>query len=151
MLDSLKFTIRVSASEYAKYYFLLRSMIAKLGLHKEDPNYCKPLDIQNAKRLQLATEKFDSNTGQNINKVRRSVTMANLQRSLEMRSASRDDLEGFQGFRQAVGLEQLIHAEHNDADGRSRTLRKKERDSGCLDGDLEASHPATLGGSNHGK
>ena len=137
MLDALKFTIRVTAGEYAKYYFLLRSMIAKLGLHKEDPNYCKPLDVSGAKRLQLATERYDSITVQNITRVRRSVTMANLQRSLEMRSQSRDDMEQM-GFRHQVGLEQLMHDEHNDADGRSRTLRKKEKDSGYLDGDLES-------------
>jgi hypothetical protein len=33
MLDALKYVIRVSASEYAKYYFHLRSMMARLGLN----------------------------------------------------------------------------------------------------------------------
>lgn len=33
MLDALKYVIRVSASEYAKYYFYLRSMMARLGLY----------------------------------------------------------------------------------------------------------------------
>ena len=146
MLDALKFTIRVSASEYAKYYFLLRSMIAKLGLHKEDPNYCKPLDIIGAKRLQLATEKYDSTTVKNITRVRRSVTVANLQRSLEQRSQSRDDMDQI-SFRNQIGLEQLMHSEHNDADGRSRILRKKEKDSGFLDGELDAIHSG--GGGAH--
>ena len=138
MLDALKFTIRVSAGEYAKYYFLLRSMIAKLGLHKDDPNYCKPLDIKEAKRLELATEKFDTTTTQNLGRVRRSVTMASVERSLANRSASTDDADGFR-FNHSIGLEELTHSVHTDADGRSRTLRKKERESGYLDGDLEAS------------
>ena len=34
MLDALKYVIRVSASEYAKYYFYLRSMMARLGLYQ---------------------------------------------------------------------------------------------------------------------
>lgn len=34
MLDALKYVIRVSASEYAKYYFHLRSMMARLGLYE---------------------------------------------------------------------------------------------------------------------
>ncbi len=34
MLDALKYVIRVSASEYAKYYFHLRSMMARLGLYQ---------------------------------------------------------------------------------------------------------------------
>jgi hypothetical protein len=35
MLDALKYVIRVSASEYAKYYFHLRSMLARLGLNNQ--------------------------------------------------------------------------------------------------------------------
>jgi hypothetical protein len=47
-------------------------------------------------------------------------------------------------LKKIVGLEQLIHTEHVDADGRSRTLRKKEKDSGCLDGELEAFAPKDM-------
>jgi hypothetical protein len=145
MLDALKFTIRVSAGEYAKYYFLLRSMIAKLGLHKHGPNYTKPLDIQGARKLQLATEKFDTDTGNNITRIRRSATMAALNHSLVARTTSDDGCGGdMYSLKKIVGLEQLIHTEHVDADGRSRTLRKKERDSGCLDGELEAFAPKDM-------
>lgn len=112
-------------------------MIAKLGIHTTDPNYLVPLDIAGAKKLQLATEKFDSATGVNIRKIRRSATMASLQFSLEARQTHDDSIASDLSSRKGVGLEELIHSEHNDADGRSRTLRKKERDSGCLDGDLE--------------
>lgn len=45
MLEALKYLIRVSASEYAKYYFHLRSMMARLGFHANEPSRLEPLDI----------------------------------------------------------------------------------------------------------
>lgn len=75
MLEALKYVIRVSASEYAKYYFHLRSMAVKLGLSSGlgEPGsfspcfrpFCahllitEPLDIAGARRLQISTEKYE--------------------------------------------------------------------------------------------
>lgn len=58
ILDALKYSIRVSASEYAKYYFHLRSMMARLGFDDGLSHDCAPLDIQGARKLQLSTEKY---------------------------------------------------------------------------------------------
>lgn len=44
LLETLKFIIRVSASEYAKYYFHLRSLISRLDLKKNKPIF-QPLDL----------------------------------------------------------------------------------------------------------
>jgi hypothetical protein len=44
MLDALKYVIRVSASEYAKYYFHLRSMLARLGLNNQTGTRCTRWD-----------------------------------------------------------------------------------------------------------
>jgi hypothetical protein len=35
LLEALQYSIRVSASEYAKYYFHLRSVMTRLGLSNE--------------------------------------------------------------------------------------------------------------------
>jgi hypothetical protein len=59
MLEALKYVIRVSASEYAKYYFHLRSMMVKLGLQDRDANFIRPLDVAGARRLQLSTERYE--------------------------------------------------------------------------------------------
>mmetsp|Transcript_25101 Transcript_25101/g.55095 ORF Transcript_25101/g.55095 Transcript_25101/m.55095 type:complete len:301 (+) Transcript_25101:1-903(+) len=45
LLKCLKFNVRVPASEYAKYYFLIRSMLLQSGLVKEDE---KPLGKKDA-------------------------------------------------------------------------------------------------------
>jgi len=53
MLSCLKYNVKVSASEYAKYYFLLRSMLIRSGLGGKDLNSLAPLDIEGAKQLEL--------------------------------------------------------------------------------------------------
>jgi hypothetical protein len=45
LLETLKFIIRVSASEYAKYYFHLRSLISRLDLMNNDLSIFQPLDL----------------------------------------------------------------------------------------------------------
>lgn len=58
LLEALKYCIRVTASEYAKYYFHLREMIARLGLNKhEQPTHLNvPLSMEGARKLQITTE-----------------------------------------------------------------------------------------------
>jgi hypothetical protein len=63
LLDALHYEVKVPAGEYAKYYFHLRSMIARLGFHdKDSPDYgmtLQPLNIIGARKLQLATETYE--------------------------------------------------------------------------------------------
>ncbi len=113
MLDALKYVIRVSASEYAKYYFHLRSMIPRLGLDAgKDSNAIKPLDVAGARKLQLATEKYQEMNSETQPGRRRhySVHASNVERQHSL-----GDTESY--THSTVGLEQLIHAEHVDADG----------------------------------
>ena len=65
MLEILKYSIRVRAGEYAKYYFHLRSMMARLGLSGDEPNWMKPLDVNSAKRLDLQTKKMELSASAN--------------------------------------------------------------------------------------
>lgn len=58
MLDALHYEVKVPAGEYAKYYFHLRSMIARLGYHRRRKSELLPLNINGAKKLQLATEEY---------------------------------------------------------------------------------------------
>lgn len=63
VLSALSYKVKVPASEYAKYYFLLRSMLIKSGLIAEDADTSTPLDLEGAKRLQEVSSQFQSGIG----------------------------------------------------------------------------------------
>ena len=58
MLNCLKFDVKVKASEYAKYYFLIRSMCIRSGLAGHDLIHSKALDIEGAKKIEDISSKF---------------------------------------------------------------------------------------------
>lgn len=58
LLNCLKFNVKVLASEYAKYYFLMRSMLIRSGLVGEELMTMKPLDNEGAKRLEFITTNY---------------------------------------------------------------------------------------------
>lgn len=60
VLNALSFQVKVPASEYAKYYFLLRSMLIKSGLGGEDMNALDPLDVMSARRMQAVSSQFEN-------------------------------------------------------------------------------------------
>lgn len=123
MLNALKYVIRVSASEYAKYYFLLRSMMVRLGLGGgNDPNQIRPLDLAGARKLQLSTEKYE----QNVPRRRiQSVHIGLAEFSRQHSHESYDDGDDFN--HKPVMLEQLTHSQHMDADGQvHENLAKKQ-------------------------
>jgi hypothetical protein len=60
VLHALTFQVKVPASEYAKYYFLLRSMLIKSGLGGDDMNTLDPLDVLGARKLQQVSAQFES-------------------------------------------------------------------------------------------
>lgn len=144
MLDALKYVIRVPASEYAKYYFHLRSMMVKLGVSKDDPNFIKPLDIEGARRLQLSTERFheahgadnnennhsnhasDDDENMNNNNNNNNAVMVGRRRhmslheglsSLQRGVSDTSELQHHHHTAASVSIEQIIHSEHMDADG----------------------------------
>ncbi len=148
MLEALKYVIRVSASEYAKYYFLLRSMIVRLGLHSSDsnggstpsgghpahgqPNLFRPLDLAGARKLQLSTERYQELSVP----TRRRHNSMHEGGSTKMAvpgppTLERNYSDGYPLLQQhtvPVSLEHLIHDEHVDADGQAHvhaSLKKK--------------------------
>lgn len=70
MLNCLKFDVKVQASEYAKYYFLLRSMCIRSGLAGHDLIHARALDIEGARKIEDLSSKFqhDGMVGVDTNK-----------------------------------------------------------------------------------
>jgi hypothetical protein len=60
VLNALTFQVKVPASEYAKYYFLLRSMLIKSGLGGDEMMSLNPLDVTSARRLQAVSSQFET-------------------------------------------------------------------------------------------
>jgi hypothetical protein len=60
VLKVLKYKVKVPASEYAKYYFLLRSMLIKSGLGGDELQAMNPLDVEGAKRLEQVSSSFQT-------------------------------------------------------------------------------------------
>lgn len=58
VLEALGYVVKVLASEYAKYYFLLRSMLIKSGLAGDEMKEANPLDVDGARRLQAVSSKY---------------------------------------------------------------------------------------------
>jgi len=75
ILSALSYKVKVPASEYAKYYFLLRSMLIKSGLVREDSDASNPLDVEGAKRLQQVSTQFQSNMGATKRQMRKVKSM----------------------------------------------------------------------------
>ena len=65
-----------------------------------------------------------------------SVALSTLSGTADNKFSSDDPYEA-NVTRPSVGLEQLLHRDHLDADGRDRTLRKREKAEGLVDGLLE--------------
>jgi hypothetical protein len=58
LLNALKYNVKVPASEYAKYYFLMRSMMIRSGLAGPEVTKSSPLDLESAQKLEVLSSKF---------------------------------------------------------------------------------------------
>eukprot|EP00521_Asterionellopsis_glacialis_P009485 CAMPEP_0195288058 /NCGR_PEP_ID=MMETSP0707-20130614/4870_1 /TAXON_ID=33640 /ORGANISM="Asterionellopsis glacialis, Strain CCMP134" /LENGTH=1303 /DNA_ID=CAMNT_0040347877 /DNA_START=24 /DNA_END=3935 /DNA_ORIENTATION=+ len=60
VLNALHYSVKVPSSEYAKYYFLMRSMIIKSGLSAGSKDIISntPLDVEGAKKLEQVSSSF---------------------------------------------------------------------------------------------
>ena len=108
ILSALSYKVKVPASEYAKYYFLLRSMLIKSGLVGDNVDTTTPLDVEGARRLQQVSTQFQSGIG---------ATRRQMRKAKSMRSKSMGEDERWKvsvGARRAraknkqVGLEQVV-------------------------------------------
>jgi len=101
ILNALSFQVKVPASEYAKYYFLLRSMIIKSGLASEDEiGSMNPLDVMGARRLQQVSSQFE-------NSITNKNGLSNRSQSLDVRQLN--STKGSKKTRKKkVGLEYVV-------------------------------------------
>jgi hypothetical protein len=58
LLTALEYKTKVGASEYAKYYFLLRSMLCRSGLANDSFTTLKPLDADGVRSLEKTGASF---------------------------------------------------------------------------------------------
>jgi len=84
VLNALNFKVKVPASEYAKYYFLLRSMLIKSGLGGDEMGALNPLDVMGARRLQQVSSQFEFLSLNN-----KASALANRSQSLNVHDRSR--------------------------------------------------------------
>lgn len=73
VLSCLKYNVKVLASEYAKYYFLLRSMLIRSGLASTDISSSIPLDSEGAKKFECLSTNFQAIAGKK--KIKSAKTM----------------------------------------------------------------------------
>jgi hypothetical protein len=89
LLSALNYNVKVPASEYAKYYFLMRSMVIKSGLGISDDEFCTPLDVEGAKRLQQMSSIYQQNTANTaFNYENNTLTMTQMARSKSVGAAT---------------------------------------------------------------
>mmetsp|Transcript_17619 Transcript_17619/g.32788 ORF Transcript_17619/g.32788 Transcript_17619/m.32788 type:complete len:579 (+) Transcript_17619:241-1977(+) len=122
MLNALRYDVKVKASEYAKYYFLLRSMLMKSGLGGDHVESLQPLDIEGAKQIEIFSEEYEIAATSDTLK-RRAVSMNDFDADREISpkllkggSGEKKKSEGAAVRRpstlkkgQGVSLEQVIH------------------------------------------
>jgi hypothetical protein len=152
MLDALGYFIRVPAGEYAKYYFHLRSMMAKLGIRENEPNMLKPLNLAGARKLQLATEKYQEEKEDNTRfGRRRSFTIHVGENAAMLQRMNSEDGRTPYNYQKKlpVVLEQLVHAVHVDADGQQHITPSKRRGTPTASG-RTSPRPSTSPGSATG-
>ena len=58
LLTCFQYNVKVPASAYAKYYFLMRSMLIRSGLAGQDILSSTPLDLNGAKALEFITSMY---------------------------------------------------------------------------------------------
>jgi len=116
LLNALKFSVRVSASEYAKYYFHLRSRVGLFypSIRKE---LQKPLDLQGARRLEELSQELQQDQILADSK-RRCVT---LHEGADSQYIEKLHTIGPQFSQHVldtnVSVEQLVHRDFTEADG----------------------------------
>lgn len=123
LLSALEYSVKVPASEYAKYYFHLRSMMARLGFHKNSNSMLMPLDIRGAKKLELATAEYENNQQQEQGSRRRGASVIASgpgyirPSTLSRMHSTPEGGDHPHDYHESVGLEQLVHGVHLNADG----------------------------------
>jgi len=130
LLAALEYSVKVPASEYAKYYFHLRSMMARLGFHNKSISMLMPLDVNGAKKLELSTEQYEYTSVLEQSTRRRGVsvigpgTINSRGGMLARMHSSPEGADPSIAHEPSMALEQLVHGVHLCADGSVPTPKK---------------------------
>jgi len=103
VLNALKFTVKVPASEYAKYYFLLRSMLIKSGLGGDDMRKMNPLDVAAAHKLEQVSTSYQA-----VADTKKRVSQEKNLRSKSMGDAEKEKLLSNRGTGTKLNLEHIV-------------------------------------------
>jgi hypothetical protein len=113
MLNALKYYVKVTAGEYAKYYFHLRSMMARLGYHSNEggeAGILMPLDVSSAQKLQLSTQRYQESAAP----IRRTMSATDMTKmAVHKRKIAEERGLGLTVFTERsalVGVEQIMSA-----------------------------------------
>ena len=74
LLDFLRYSVKVTASDYAKYYFHLRSYCVRLGL-SSDLRKLAPLNLDGAKKLSVLSAQYEESAQASATMKRRCASM----------------------------------------------------------------------------
>ncbi len=99
VLSCLNYNVKVPASEYAKYYFLMRTMLIRSGLAGEEFKSSKPLDMEGAKKFEIVTSAYNAKA---------SIPRASLRRSKSTGHDGQGENKS-PGAPSTVALEQLVN------------------------------------------
>lgn len=117
LLKCLNFIVRVPASEYAKYYFLIRSMLMKSGNLQEggeDEKSDTPLDLKEAEKLETLSTIYQEaaalSSAQGNASTRRSRSLND--HDFDGMNSQKTEQTAKPALRQTVCLEQLVTMSH---------------------------------------
>jgi len=108
VLGCLKYDVKVKASEYAKYYFFLRSMVIRSGLAGKDLTNVNPLDIEGARKLEVVSAEYKTNSSPKLDLPKRSVSVGIVEQTS---GGTPQDREGspLSKCSQRINLEQVVN------------------------------------------
>jgi len=109
VLGCLKYDVKVKASEYAKYYFFLRSMVIRSGLAGKDLTNVSPLDIEGARKLEVVSAEYKTmNSSPKFDLPKRSVSVGIVEQTS---GGTPQDREGspLSKCSQRINLEQVVN------------------------------------------
>jgi hypothetical protein len=115
LLDFLKYNVKVSASDYAKYYFHLRSYCVRLGL-THDLDSLAPLDLNGAQKLSVLSSQYEAqaSTKQKIKDPKpRCSSMPEIQ--ITPGGVAKLRINQVRVVHPAASLEQVVHEKHKTA------------------------------------
>ena len=109
VLSALSYHVKVPASEYAKYYFLLRCMLIKSGLGGDEFT-SNPLDVEGARRLQHASYQYQSAVSKSPDKFKTGKSVLGRSQTDTTGRGSRGLVNGARslGRRAKVSLEHIV-------------------------------------------